>query len=219
MGILADWGQRIGWLGRVAAADAVHPAELGPGAAMQQIDDQVDAFCGKYSSAIAAQLREVRNRLHAVFPRGYELVYDNHNALVLGIGPTPRSADAVLKVVGYPRFVTLFFLRGTGLDAPPGLLERGEDGVPSLRLRSAVDLARGDVQALLQQLSATHAEAFRSAPALTTLIKAQAAEQRSRRPRSSRRARAAGVAEVGPAVAEVPASGHAPLGDLPVPNA
>lgn len=216
MGILADWGQRIGWLGRVAAADAVHPVELGPGAALQQIDDQVDAFCGKYSPAIAAQLREVRNRLHAVFPRGYELVYDNHNALVLGIGPTPRSADAVLKVVGYPRFVTLFFLRGTGLDAPPGLLERGADGVPSLRLHSAGDLVRGDVQALLQQLSAAHAEAFRGAPALTTLIKAQAAEQRSRRPRSARRAQAV---PADPAAAAVPAGAAAPRSELPGPGA
>lgn len=213
MGILAEWGQRIGWRGGAAAAGAAQPAVLGPGAAMQQIEDRVDAFCGKYSPAIAAQLREVRNRLHAVFPRGYELVYDNHNALVLGIGPTPRSADAVLKVVGYPRWVTLFFLRGTGLDAPDGLLEAGEDGVPGLRLRRAVDLARSDVQALLLQLSATHAQAFRSAPALTTLIKAQAAEQSSRRPRSVRRGRS--DAAPLPAVTEVLASEHAPRTERP----
>jgi hypothetical protein len=218
MGILADWSQRMrnGWRGHAAGDGAGPPAALGPGAALQQIDDRVDAFCGKYSPAIAAELREVRHRLHAVFPRGYELVYDNHNALVLGIGPTPRSADAVLKVVGYPRWVTLFFLRGTGLDAPAGLLEPGPDGVPGLRLRSAVDLARSDVQTLLLQLSATHAEAFRGAPPLTTLIKAQAPEQRSRRPQSPRRVRAV---EADAAVAELPPSAHAPLEELPGPRA
>lgn len=211
MGILADWSQRIGWPSRAPTPVTARPVFTGPGAAMRQIDDQVDAFCGKYSSAMATQLREVRNRLHAVFPRGYELVYDNHNALVLGISPTPRSVDAVLKVVGYPRWVTLFFLRGHALVAPAGLLDRDEQGIASLRLRSAGDLVRGDVPALLQQLASAHVQAFRGAPALTTLIKAQAAQQSSRRPRASRRALAP-QHEVGEG--GLPPSGPMPLDAL-----
>ncbi|MDT7835643.1 hypothetical protein [Aquabacterium sp. OR-4] len=155
----------------------------GPGAALREVDDRIAGFCDKYSPQIAAQMREARARLHALFPRGYELVYDNHNALVLGIGPTPRSADAVISVVGYPRWVTLFFLHAGGLSAPPGLLEPAGEGQLGLRLRGAADLARPDVLALLQQAVAPQAAAFRSAPPLVTLIKAQATDQRSRRPR------------------------------------
>lgn len=185
MGILAGLGQWVGLRGERGPAEFVCPVAPGPGAAMRETDERIAAFCDKYTPSIAAQMREARARLHALFPRGYELVYDNHNALVLAIGPTPRSADAVLSVVGYPRWVTLFFLHPAGLQVPTGLLEPAGAGVLGLRLRSAADLARADVQALLQQVMALQSVAFRSAPALTTLIKAQAVEQRSRRPRSA----------------------------------
>lgn len=185
MGILAGLGMRVGRLRRSGEAEFVCPVAPGPGAAMREIDERIAGFCDKYSPAIAAQMREARARLHALFPRGYELVYDNRNALVLGIGPTPRSADAVISVVGYPRWVTLFFLQAGALQAPPGLLEPAGPGRLGLRLRSAADLARPDVQALLRQATDTQASAFRSAPPLTTLIKAQAAEQQSRRPRGA----------------------------------
>lgn len=185
MGILADFGHWVGRGGRRGGSDFVFPVAPGPGAAMREVDERITAFCNKYTPAIAAQMREARARLHALFPRGYELVYDNHNALVLAIGPTARSAEAVISVVGYPRWVSLFFLHSAGLQAPPGLLEPAGEGVLGLRLRSAADLSRADVQALLQQAVARQAAAFRCAPPLTTLIKAQAAEQRSRRPRSA----------------------------------
>ncbi|MEK8049022.1 hypothetical protein AACH10_02105 [Ideonella sp. DXS22W] len=184
MGILAGWGQ---WVGRggARASEPVAPSPApgpGPAQALRAVDERIAAFCDKYSPDIAAQMREARARLHALVPRGYELVYDTRDALVLAIGPTPRSADALLSVVGYPRWVGLFFLHGSGLQAPAGLLQPAGDDRLGLRLRSAADLSRPDVQALLQQAMAARAAAFRSAPPLVTLIKAQALQQRSRRP-------------------------------------
>lgn len=208
MGILAGLGMLVGRARRSGEAAFVCPVAPGPGAAMREVDDRIAGFCDKYSPAIAAQMREARARLHALFPRGYELVYDNHNALVLGIGPTPRSADAVISVVGYPRWVTLFFLHSGTLQVPPGLLEPAGPGMLGLRLRSAADLARPDVQALLRQATDMQAAAFRCAPPLTTLIKAQAAEQQSRRPRGA----------AGPARAPVHAAVAAPVADPALPQ-
>ena len=74
------------------------------------VESQIAIFLRKYTPTVEAQLREARNRLRAMFPRGFELVYDNYNALVFGISPTERTSDAFISVAGYPRWVTLFFL-------------------------------------------------------------------------------------------------------------
>lgn len=39
---------------------------------------QISVFLRKYTPALEAQLREARTRLRAMFPRGFELVYDNY---------------------------------------------------------------------------------------------------------------------------------------------
>ena len=76
------------------------------------VESQISVFLRKYTPALEAQLREARTRLRAMFPRGFELVYDNYNALVFGISPTERTSDAFISVAGYPKLVTLFFLHG-----------------------------------------------------------------------------------------------------------
>ena len=75
---------------------------------------RIEAFIAKYTPAIAAQLRDARQRLRAHFPRGVEMVFDNYNALVFGIGPTDRTRESFISIAGYPKWVTLFFLDGAG---------------------------------------------------------------------------------------------------------
>jgi hypothetical protein len=48
-------------------------------------ENQIAAFLAKYSPAIEAELIDARARLRAFFPRGFELVFDNYNALVFGM--------------------------------------------------------------------------------------------------------------------------------------
>jgi hypothetical protein len=146
---------------------------------------QIDAFLGKYTPAIEAQLREARSRLRAMFPRGFELVFDNYNALVFGISPTEHSRDAFVSVVGYPKWVTLFFLNGASLHDPKGLFEGAGKQVRSIRLKQAADIDTPDVQALLAQAVLAHASALAAAPRLQTVIKMVVAKQRPRRPAAS----------------------------------
>jgi hypothetical protein len=146
------------------------------------VDSQIADFLGKYTPEIAAQLRQARKRLRALFPRGFELVYDNYNALVFGISPTERTSDAFVSVAGYPRWVTLFFLDGKKLADPAGLLEDAGKQVRSIRLENARDIDAPPVAALIAQAVLPHQAAFRSAPALRTIVKSISARQRSRRP-------------------------------------
>jgi hypothetical protein len=80
--------------------------------------EQIDAFVAQYTPEIATQLRRARVELRKLIPKGYELVYDSHNALIFAFGPTARASELVVSIAGYPNWVTLFFSRGNGLEDP-----------------------------------------------------------------------------------------------------
>jgi hypothetical protein len=143
---------------------------------------RIARFLAKYSPAIEAQLREARSRLRASFPRGFELVFDNYNALVFGISASESARDAFLSVAGYPKWVTLFFLHGASLRDPKGLLEGSGKQVRSIRLREPGGLDAPDVRALIAQAILPQASRLLAAPALATIIKMEVAKQRPRRP-------------------------------------
>src|ERR1700679_1045575 len=104
------------------------------------VESQIAVFLGKYTPAIEAQLRDARARLRARFPRGFELVFDNYNALVFGISPTEHTRDSFISVAGYPKWVTLFFLNGKDLHDPQGLLEGEGKQVRGIRLKQSADI-------------------------------------------------------------------------------
>ena len=142
---------------------------------------RIESFVAKYAPAIAAQLRDARRRLRAHFPRGVEMVFDNYNALVFGIGPTDRTRESFISIAGYPKWVTLFFLDGAALHDPQGLLEGGGKQVRGIRLKTAADLDAPAVAALIAQAIAPHREALAAAAPLTTVVKAEVEKQRPRR--------------------------------------
>lgn len=146
------------------------------------IEPQIDIFLGKYTPEIEAQLREARSRLRDLFPRGFELVFDNYNALVFAISPSERAPDAFVSVAGYPKWITLFFLHGAELHDPAGLLEGQGKQVRSIRLRAPADINTPAVEALINQAALPRESAFLAAPPLSTIIKSVVPKQRPRRP-------------------------------------
>jgi len=150
------------------------------------VERRIAAFVDKYTPAIAAQLRDARRRLRAHFPRGVEMVFDNYNALVFGIGPTDRTRESFISIAGYPKWVTLFFLDGASLDDPQGLLEGDGKQVRGIRLKTPADLDSPAVAALVAQAIAPHRDALAAAAPLSTVIKAEAEKQRPRRPAASK---------------------------------
>jgi hypothetical protein len=146
------------------------------------IEKQIDDFVAKYLPEMAQELRKARSQLRSLFPRGFELVFDNYNALVFAFAPVDSSSAAFLSVAAYPRWITLFFAQGATLSDPDGLLTGAGKRIRGLRLKSAKDLNLPEVQALIEQAMAREESALTSSPPLTTLIKTQVANQRSRRP-------------------------------------
>lgn len=145
-------------------------------------ESQISRFLAKYSPNVAAQLREARTNLRASFPRGFELVFDNYNALVFAISPTEKSSEAFISIAGYPRWITLFFLHGVKLSDPQRLLEGSGKQVRSIRLETAASISKPAVAALIAQAVRPHRRALQAAPILSTIIKSVVAKQRPRRP-------------------------------------
>jgi len=143
---------------------------------------RIEAFVAKYTPEIAAQLRDARQRLRARFPRGVEMVFDNYNALVFGIGPSDRTRESFISIAGYPKWVTLFFLDGAALHDPAGLLEGDGKQVRGIRLKTPADIDTPAVRALIEQAIAPHRPALDAAPPLSSVIKAEVGRQRARRP-------------------------------------
>jgi hypothetical protein len=140
------------------------------------------SFLAKYSPDIQRQMEAARQKLRSRIPRGFELVYDNYNALAMGFSPTDRASDVVISLAAYPRWITLFFLRGAGLDDPDGMLEGAGSRVRSVRLQGPETIDDPRVARLIEHALRPHALAFARAPTLSTLIKSVSAKQRPRRP-------------------------------------
>jgi hypothetical protein len=143
---------------------------------------QVADLIARYTPEMADAITACRRNLCARVPRGYELVYDNYNALAIGYAWADKASASLVSIAGYPRWVTLFFLYGKGLPDPDGLLEGDGVRVRSIRLASPDDLDKPAVQRLLTLALAPHEADFAAAPPLATVIKAIAAKQRERRP-------------------------------------
>ena len=146
------------------------------------VEQRIASFIEKYTPSMAAQIQEARSRLLSHFPRGFELVFENYNALVFGISPTEKSSQSFLSIAAYPRWLTLFFLHGASLNDPSNLLQGAGSQVRSIRLASPVEFEESGVQALVSQAVKPHIELLLAAPSLTTIIKMVAAKQRPRRP-------------------------------------
>jgi len=142
---------------------------------------QLDAFIDRYSPEVASDARRALSFLETRLLTTTRLVYDNYNALVVGFGSSDKVGDIILSIALYPRWVTLFFLRGIDLPDPHGLLEGTGAQVRSVRLKPIERLEAPEVVALVDA-------AVERAPPLPAngkgalIIKSISAKQRPRRP-------------------------------------
>ncbi len=151
------------------------------------VEAQIAEFIAEFTPEVQARLREARHRLRTCFPQGFELVFNNYNALVFGISPSEHASEAFISVAGYPRWSTLFFLHGAALQDPAKLLEGTGKQVRGLRLTSRGVIDTPQVQELVAQAARPMASRLKAAPPLSTVIKVAAVKCRSRRPAAALR--------------------------------
>jgi hypothetical protein len=144
---------------------------------------QLDAFIDRYSPEVAADARRALAFLARRLPTAKRLVYDNYNALVVGFGTSEKVGDIILSIALYPRYVTLFFVRGVDLPDPDGLLEGSGSQVRGVRLQPISRLETPEVGTLIDAAVA-RASPLPPAGEGPLIIKSISAKQRPRRPTS-----------------------------------
>lgn len=146
---------------------------------------QVDQFIARFAPEIAVLTRAVVKKLRARMPGAYQLVYDNYNALAIGFSPTEKTKDAIFSIAVWPRWVSLFFLKGADLPDPHRLLVGGGKVARHIVLEGADDLDRAEVQELIVAALERAPTCLRNGPRGRIIIKSISKRQRPRRPTAS----------------------------------
>jgi len=143
--------------------------------------EELATFFAKYDPAIVRTAKRAIARVRKLVPGAIELVYDNYNALVVGFGASEKMADIVCSIALYPKWVTLFFLKGKKLKDPEKRLAGNGATVRSVRLADERTLDEPAVKRLFAQ-----ALALTPVPkqARRMVIRSVSAKQRPRRPRA-----------------------------------
>lgn len=149
---------------------------------MSAPETQLAGFIARFTPDIAACGAEVLARLTARIPEAERLVYDNYNALAVGFGPDDRASTVILSVAFYPRWVSLFFMQGAGLDDPHGILKGQGSTVRHIVLTEAGDLDRPEISTMIDQALVKAKKPLPADGQGRLLIKSVSARQRPRRP-------------------------------------
>jgi hypothetical protein len=102
---------------------------------------QLEAAIDKYDPSVAALGRKALGIMRKRLPGAIELIYDNYNALGVGFAGVEKVGKIPLSIVLYPRWITLFFLKGAALPDPERRLEGKGSTVRSIRIETAKALS------------------------------------------------------------------------------
>jgi hypothetical protein len=143
---------------------------------------QLAGFIGRYTPEVARVARGGLRKLRALLPGALELVYDNYNALAIGFSPTERASDVVVSLALYPRWVSLFLMRGARLEDPEERLKGGGTSVRHVVLASAAALDEPAIRKLIAAAAAVAPKPIDPRQRRRIIIKSISARQRPRRP-------------------------------------
>lgn len=150
-------------------------AQTSPGA-----EKQLRGLIAKFEPHHQKLIRAVRKALRERFPHSFELAYDNYNFFVLGYGPTDRPSDCIISMAAGANGVGLCFIHGAKLPDPNKILLGSGHQTRFIRVDAAADLARPEVEALIDAAEA-RGKTPPTSGRVQLVIRSVSAKQRPRR--------------------------------------
>jgi hypothetical protein len=145
--------------------------------------EQLETFIDRFSPEIAEQTRAALKKMRSRLPGAVEMVYDNYNALVIGLCPVERASEVILSIAVYPRYLNLCFFAGDRLPDPAKLLLGSGKIARHMRLEGAETLDEPEVKALMKGALENASRPLDRKQAGRIVIASISAKQRPRRPR------------------------------------
>jgi hypothetical protein len=149
--------------------------------ARAEAENQLKGFVEKFDAGHRRLIRAVRGALRRRLPTAHELVYDNYNFFVIGYSPSERPSDAILSLTAGAIGVGLCFIQGASLPDPQKVLLGSGRQTRFIRLDSASDLKRPEVDALVSAAIAQAKTPLRTSGRGRLVIRSVSARQRPRR--------------------------------------
>ena len=144
-------------------------------------ETQLQAFISKFARKDQHRIRAIRRAVRKRFPTANELVYDNYNFFVIGYSPTERPSDAIVSIAARANGVGLCFIRGASLPDPNKVLLGAGRQTRFIRLESAGQLARPEVEALVAEAIARSKTPLPTTGRGRLIIRSVSKKQRPRR--------------------------------------
>jgi hypothetical protein len=143
---------------------------------------QLRSFLAKFEPRVAASARAALARLRKRLPGAVEIVYDNYNALAIGFGPSDKASEAIFSIAVFPRWVSLFFLRGAKLPDPGEVLQGSGTQVRHIVLTDLKILEQPAVKKLMALALKSAKKPLDPKQRRRLIIKSVSGKQRPRRP-------------------------------------
>jgi hypothetical protein len=144
-------------------------------------EDQLAGCIEKFTPEMAKAIRAVRAALRKRLPAANELVYDNYNFFVIGYSSTLRPSNCFAQLVADAHGIRLAFYYGSRLPDPAGILLGSGKQNRFIRLASARDLSKPEVEALIRAAVAQGKVPLPATGRGTLVIRSISAKQRPRR--------------------------------------
>lgn len=146
--------------------------------AASQLGRALDAF----DPEIAGQARAALAFFRARFPEANLLAYDNYNALAIGFASGEKQSSIAFSVTLYPRWVSLFFARGTELENAAELLVGQGSRIRHVVLKDGLTHDDPRVLALIDEAVARLEPPLNPDEAGRLIMKSVSPKKRARRP-------------------------------------
>jgi hypothetical protein len=143
--------------------------------------EQLESFIAKFDPPNQKLIRSVRAALRKRLPAALELVYDNYNFFVIGYSSTERPSDSLLSISANAHGLNLNFYYGATLPDPHKLLAGSGTQNRFLRVASAQDLARPEIEALIAAAIDQGDVPLRASGSAKLIIRSISEKQRPRR--------------------------------------
>lgn len=130
---------------------------------------QLSAFLSRFPAETVALAKRCLAKLRRAVPCPYQIVYDYSNSVVVSFSKSERGYEATVALAIDPRRVRLYLDKS--LPDPKGLLEGSGTKVRSVTIKTAADLGRGDIQALIKAAIKHSGATFPRAPSTRMIIK------------------------------------------------
>lgn len=149
---------------------------------MGDAEAALEGFLDAFEPAIANQAREAIQFFRDRLPQAHQLVYDNYNALAIGFASGEKQSTIAFSVTLYPRWVSLFFTRGSELRDRHSLLVGSGSQIRHIVLKDGRTHEDPAVLGLIDEAIDLLEPPLSNEERGTLLIKSVSAKRRPRRP-------------------------------------